>query len=171
MDRRVIRRHVLAAGAKLLSGAALASCGGQPASAPAAKPAGPVSGAIELLWSTEQVTQDFLEKDWIPNFKKENPQADVALTVVPGSWPELFQKIQVTSAAGTPPSLSRGKDYFTGDMARQGLVEPLGGPSRHPGPAYPRAPGTRLARPSAPTPAPAEPTARRSPFSSPGGAP
>ncbi|MGH2368538.1 MAG: ABC transporter substrate-binding protein, partial [Chloroflexota bacterium] len=42
-----------------------------------------------------------------------------------GSWDDLYQKIQVTNAAGTAPSLTRGKDYFTGDMASLGLVEPL----------------------------------------------
>jgi multiple sugar transport system substrate-binding protein len=104
---------------------ALAACGAQPATSPAAKPSGPVAGPIELMWSTEQTTQDFLDKDWIPNFKKENPQSDVTVTVVAGSWDDLFQKIQVTNAAGTPPSLSRGKDYFTGDMAAMGIVEPL----------------------------------------------
>ena len=121
----ISRRRFLGTAAASLGSGALAACGAAPTTAPAAKPAAPISGPIELLWSTEAVTQEFLEKDWIPNFKKENPQADVTLTVVPGSWPELFQKIQVTSAAGTPPSLSRGKDYFTGDMAQQGLVEPL----------------------------------------------
>src|SRR3712207_1932416 len=79
------------------------------------------------MWSNEQSTLDFLNADWIPNCKKENPQADVALTVVPGTWHDLFQKIQVSNAAGTAPTLTRGKDYFTGDMAAMGLVEPLDG--------------------------------------------
>ncbi|MDQ3699709.1 MAG: extracellular solute-binding protein, partial [Chloroflexota bacterium] len=49
----------------------------------------------------------------------------VTLTAIPGSWDDLYQKILVTNAAGTPPSIARGKDYFTGDLAQQGLVEPL----------------------------------------------
>ncbi len=89
------------------------------------KQSGPVTGPIELMWSNEQSTIDFLNAEWIPSFKKENPQADVTMTIVPGSWDDLYQKIQVTNAAGTPPSLSRGKDYFTGDMAALGIPEPL----------------------------------------------
>jgi multiple sugar transport system substrate-binding protein len=121
------RRTMTLAGGAGLGGALLAACGtgqegqgGQPATKAAA-----ASGAIELMWSNEQSTLDFLNADWIPNFKKENPQADVTLTVVPGSWDDLFQKIQVTNAAGTAPTLTRGKDYFTGDMAAMGLTEPL----------------------------------------------
>src|SRR6478736_4106883 len=125
MSRWISRRQVLETSTAGLAAAMLAACGAQQEASPAAKPSGPVTGPIELMWSTEQTTQDFLDKDWIPNFKKENPQSDVTVTVVPGSWDDLFQKIQVTNAAGTPPSISRGKDYFTGDMAAMGIVEPL----------------------------------------------
>jgi multiple sugar transport system substrate-binding protein len=126
MKVRVSRRQVVGGVAAGGGAALLAACGaaapsGQPQTA--AKAA--VSGTVELMWSNEQTTIEFLNGDWIPNFKKENPQADVTLTVVPGSWDDLFQKIQVTSAAGTPPTLSRGKDYFTGDMAAMNLAEPL----------------------------------------------
>ena len=131
MTLRRSRRDAIATGAGALGtlGAfALAACGapgGAASQGAPPKPSGPVSGPIELMWSTEPVTQEFLEQNWIPNFKKENPQADVSLNIVPGSWDELFQKIQVANAAGTSPSLTRGKDYFTGDMAAMGLVEPL----------------------------------------------
>ena len=131
MTLRRSRREAIATGAGAvgtLGAFALAACGapGSTASQGAPpKPSGPVTGPIELMWSTEAVTQEFLEQNWIPNFKKEHPQADVSLNIVPGSWDELFQKIQVTNAAGTSPSLTRGKDYFTGDMAAMGLVEPL----------------------------------------------
>ncbi len=124
MTRRVLRRDLLRGGATLAAGAALAACGGQQ-EGPAVKQSGPVTGPIELMWSNEQSTIDFLNAEWIPSFKKENPQADVTMTIVPGSWDDLYQKIQVTNAAGTPPSLSRGKDYFTGDMAALGIPEPL----------------------------------------------
>jgi multiple sugar transport system substrate-binding protein len=124
MGTGLTRRGVIAAGAGATGGVLLAACGA-PQQAATTKPSGPVQGPIELMWSVEASTQEFLEKDWIPNFKKENPQSDVTVNVVPGSWDDLFQKIQVTNAAGTPPSLSRGKDYFTGDMAHLGLVEPL----------------------------------------------
>ena len=124
------REAIAAAGAAVgaLGALGLAACGapgGTSAPDGAPKAAGPVNGPIELMWSTEPVTQEFLERDWIPGFKRENPQAEVSLNIVPGSWDDLFQKIQVSSAAGTPPSLTRGKDYFTGDMAALGLVEPL----------------------------------------------
>jgi multiple sugar transport system substrate-binding protein len=118
------RRNVLWTGSAGLGGALLAACGAAGSAQPATK-AVAATGAIELMWSNEQSTLDFLNADWIPAFKKENPQADVTLNVVPGSWDDLFQKIQVTSAAGTPPTLTRGKDYFTGDMAALGLPEPL----------------------------------------------
>ena len=118
------RRNVLWTGSAGLGGALLAACGAAGSAQPATKAAA-ATGAIELMWSNEQSTLDFLNADWIPAFKKENPQADVTLNVVPGSWDDLFQKIQVTSAAGTPPTLTRGKDYFTGDMAALGLPEPL----------------------------------------------
>src|SRR5215211_4174017 len=101
----------------------LAACSAAGGGEPAVKAA--ATGPIELMWSNEQSTVDFLNADWIPGFKRENPQADVTLNIVPGSWDDLFQKIQVTSAAGTPPTLTRGKDYFTGDMAALGLPEPL----------------------------------------------
>ncbi|HET7768828.1 MAG TPA: extracellular solute-binding protein, partial [Chloroflexota bacterium] len=117
------RRRVVGGGMASAAGGLLAACGAA-SSAPPAKAAA-VSGAIELMWSNEQSTLDFLNADWIPNFKRENPQSDVTLNVVPGSWDDLFQKIQVSSASGTPPTLSRGKDYFTGDMAALGLTEPL----------------------------------------------
>lgn len=117
------RRRFVAGGTTVAGGGLLAACGAA-TTAPATKAAA-ATGGIELMWSNEQSTLDFLNADWIPNFKKENPQADVTITVVPGSWDDLFQKIQVTTAAGTPPSLSRGKDYFTGDMAALGLTEPL----------------------------------------------
>jgi len=112
------------AGSAGAGGVVLAACGA--GGGPAAKAAA-VSGTIDLMWSNEQSTLDFLNADWIPAFKKENPQAEVTLNVVPGSWDDLFQKIQVTNAAGTPPTLTRGKDYFTGDMAAMGLTEPLDG--------------------------------------------
>ncbi len=120
---KLTRRGVVLTAGAGLGGVLLGACGGA-SPAPATKAAA-VSGQIDLMWSNEQTTLDFLNADWIPNFKKENPQADVTLTVVPGSWDDLFQKIQVTNAAGTPPSLTRGKDYFTGDMAAMGLTEPL----------------------------------------------
>ena len=126
MQSNLTRRGVvLAGGAGLgtLGPALLAACGG--GSTPAATQSAAISGPVELMWSNEQTTVDFLNADWIPNFKKENPQSDVTLTIVPGSWDDLFQKIQVTNAAGTPPTIARGKDYFTGDMAALGLVEPL----------------------------------------------
>jgi multiple sugar transport system substrate-binding protein len=126
MNGTVTRRSALASGAAL-GGAALAACAAPQGQGGPAKPAGPVAGPLELMWSTEQVTQDFLEQNWIPGFKREHPQIEMSLTIVPGSWDDLFQKIQVTNAAGTPPSLTRGKDYFTGDMAAMGLVEPLDG--------------------------------------------
>jgi multiple sugar transport system substrate-binding protein len=116
---------MLASAAAVAAAGVLAGCGAAGgATQPAAKAAA-ATGTIDLMWSNEQTTLDFLNADWIPSFKKENPQADVTLTVVPGSWDDLFQKIQVTSAAGTPPTLSRGKDYFTGDMAAMNLAEPL----------------------------------------------
>jgi multiple sugar transport system substrate-binding protein len=127
MNGTAVRRTVLAKGAGVVSGATVAACGAarEPASAP--KAGGAIAGTVELMWSNEQTTIDFLNRDWIPNFKKENPQVEFTLTIVPGSWDDLFQKIQVTNAAGTAPSLTRGKDYFTGDMAAMGLVEPLDG--------------------------------------------
>ncbi len=121
--RGMTRRHVVVTGLAAGGGGLLAACGAA-GNAPPTKAAA-VAGPIELMWSNEQSTLDFLNADWIPNFKKENPQADVTLNVVPGSWDDLFQKIQVSSASGTPPTLTRGKDYFTGDMAALGLTEPL----------------------------------------------
>jgi multiple sugar transport system substrate-binding protein len=118
------RRSALASGAAL-GAVALAACGAPQGQEGPAKPASPVAGPLELMWSNEQSTLDFLNADWIPGFKKEHPQAEVTLTIVPGSWDDLFQKIQVASAAGTAPTITRGKDYFTGDMAQMGLVEPL----------------------------------------------
>ncbi len=119
------RRTAVMRGAAGLGAVVLAACGGaQPGGTPPS-PSSPVAGPIELMWSNEQTTIDFLNNDWIPGFTKENPKASVTLTIVPGSWDDLFQKIQVTNAAGTPPALTRGKDYFTGDMAALGLVEPL----------------------------------------------
>ena len=44
--------------------------GGSPA---APEPAAPVSGAIDLMWSNEQTTLDFLSADWIPGFKRREP--------------------------------------------------------------------------------------------------
>src|SRR4051794_39939657 len=78
--------------AALLAACAAGGAGGgtQPAGQAAA------TGAIELMWSNEQSTLDFLNADWIPGFKRENPQADVTLDVVPGSWDDLYQKIQVS---------------------------------------------------------------------------
>src|SRR5436190_9148680 len=126
MIQMTTRRTALAMAGAALGGAALAACGGpQAASSPAVKQSGPIAGKLDVMWSNEQSTIDFLNNDWFPNFKKENPQIDFSLVVVPGSWDDLFQKIQVTSAAGTPPALTRGKDYFTGDMAAMDLVEPL----------------------------------------------
>jgi multiple sugar transport system substrate-binding protein len=125
MHPNVSRRAVLGAGVGAAGGAVLSACGAAGGQQAAPEPAAPVSGPIELMWSNEQTTLDFLNANWIPSFKRENPRSDVTLTVVPGSWDDLFQKIQVTNAAGTPPSLSRGKDYFTGDMAQMGLTEPL----------------------------------------------
>lgn len=127
MQRGISRRHMLELGATTAGGAVLVACGGAPGDGAAPKASGPVTGAVELMWSNETTTLEFLEKDWIPGYKREHPQSDVTLAVVPGSWDDLYQKIQVTSAAGTPPSLARGKDYFTGDMAALGLVEPLDG--------------------------------------------
>jgi multiple sugar transport system substrate-binding protein len=120
------RRACVALAAAGAPAALLAACAAGGAGG-GAQPAGQAAatGATELLWSIEQSTLDFLNADWIPGFKRENPQADVTLNVVPGSWDDLYQKIQVSSAAGTPPTLTRGKDYFTGDMAALGLPEPL----------------------------------------------
>jgi multiple sugar transport system substrate-binding protein len=120
------RRTLLVIAGATAPAALLAACspGGAGGGAQPAAPAA-ATGAIELMWSNEQSTLDFLNADWIPAFKRENPQSEVTLNVVPGSWDDLYQKIQVTSAAGTPPSLTRGKDYFTGDMAALGLSEPL----------------------------------------------
>jgi multiple sugar transport system substrate-binding protein len=127
MNRGMSRRRVLKGTTAGAGGLLLAACGAvqQSQTAQPAAKAAAISGPIELMWSTEQVTQDFVEKDWFVKFKQENPQVEMSLNVVPGSWPELFQKIQVTNAAGTPPALTRGKDYFTGDMAQMGYVEPL----------------------------------------------
>ncbi|HEX2186828.1 MAG TPA: sugar ABC transporter substrate-binding protein [Chloroflexota bacterium] len=125
MQAVVSRRSVLAGGGMAAAGLLAVACGPGAQSDGALKASGPVSGPIELMWSNETTTLEFLEQDWIPSFKREHPQADVTLAVVPGSWDDLYQKIQVTNAAGTAPSLTRGKDYFTGDMASLGLVEPL----------------------------------------------
>ena len=74
MNRRGLsRRGLLGASGAVVGGAALAACGAQPAADTAPKVAGPATGPVELMWSTEVTTQEFLEKDWIPNFKKENP--------------------------------------------------------------------------------------------------
>src|SRR5574341_1071693 len=118
MDGTMSRRWLLGAGSAGMGGALLAACGAAGQQPPAR--AAEVSGALELMWSNEQTTIEFLNNDWIPNFKKENPKVELTLTIVPGSWDDLFQKIQVTNAAGTAPTLSRGKDYFTGDMAQMG---------------------------------------------------
>lgn len=125
MNLGLSRRRLLGTGTVALGSTLLAACGAQSGGSAAPRVTGPVSGAMELMWSNEQTTKDFLEQDWIPTFKKEHPQLEFTLTIVPGSWDDLYQKIQVVNAAGTPPSITRGKDYFTGDMAALGLVEPL----------------------------------------------
>jgi multiple sugar transport system substrate-binding protein len=130
MSGAISRRRALGAGAGATAGVGVllaAGCGApQPAQeAPAGGRSAALSGPIELMWSNEQTTIDFLNADWIPRFKQEQPQVEVGLTIVPGSWDDLFQKIQVSNAAGTPPTISRGKDYFTGDMAAMGLTQPL----------------------------------------------
>ncbi|HEV2121622.1 MAG TPA: extracellular solute-binding protein, partial [Chloroflexota bacterium] len=127
MTMNVSRRQFVESMAVGGGAALLAACGASSPTSeqPKAAAKAAISGPLELMWSNEQTTLEFLNGDWIPNFKKENPQVEFTLTIVPGSWDDLFQKIQVTNAAGTPPTVARGKDYFTGDMAAMGLVEPL----------------------------------------------
>lgn len=117
----------MAATAGALS-AATAACGRpDAATGPAAPGRTEVAGTIEILWSTDQRTVPWMEQEWIPAFRSKHPRVEVTITQAGGGWDGLYEKIVITNAAGTPPTLARGKEYFTGDLAYQGVLEPLDG--------------------------------------------
>jgi ABC-type glycerol-3-phosphate transport system substrate-binding protein len=104
---------------------ALAGCN-RAGDTPQAQQAVEASGPIEILWPAEQRTITFLEQTWLPAFQREHPRIEPRLSTVGGGWDGLYEKMVVTNVAGTPPTLARGKEYFTGDLVYQGFLEPLG---------------------------------------------
>ncbi len=103
MQRGISRRHMLELGATTAGGAVLVACGATPGDGAAPKATGPVTGAVELMWSNETTTLEFLEKDWIPGFKREHPRSDITLAVVPGSWDDLYRRFR----SPAPPARHR----------------------------------------------------------------
>ncbi|MBI3973889.1 MAG: extracellular solute-binding protein [Chloroflexi bacterium] len=118
------RRGFIMRGGAAVGAAALAACG-EATAPPAAQAPSDVAGSMEILWPTDQRTVPFIEQQWIPAFRREYPKVDVSLTTVGGGWDGLYEKIIVTNAGGTPPTIARGKEYFAGDLGYAGILEPL----------------------------------------------
>jgi multiple sugar transport system substrate-binding protein len=124
-SRRAVLGRTLSAAAAAGATAALAACGRE-GGATSGRQAGQVgSGTVDILWPTDARTQEFIEREWIPGFRAEHPTVQVQITAAGGGWAGLYEKIVVTNASGTPPTVARGKEYFTGDLGYQGILEDL----------------------------------------------
>jgi ABC-type glycerol-3-phosphate transport system substrate-binding protein len=109
------RRAVLGAGAAG-AGAWLAACGGGAGQAPAATQTGPAT--IDLWMNADPVFEDLFNQELIPRYKPEAPQVTVNLVPVPGGWDAHYEKLLTANAAGTPPDLDRGKEFWAPTWAR-----------------------------------------------------
>lgn len=118
------RRAWLRTAGAMSATAVLAACG-QPGPGAPAKPTGPAT--IDFWLPADRVFEDLFNQELIPRFKQEAPQITVNLQPVPGGWDAHYEKLLTTSAAGTPPDLDRGKEFWAADLATVGALEALDG--------------------------------------------
>lgn len=149
-ERRLGRRGLLKIGVALAALPLLQACGGSapaspstppaPSSAPAAAPttasaapapaptaaaaSAPAAGAAVTLafWQIGgKPWQDFFDQTMHPGFYKQYPNIKIEQTML-GAWDDLYKKIIVSVAGGTPPDITRGKDFWFGDFASKGAL-------------------------------------------------
>src|SRR5690606_14610865 len=76
-----------------------------------------------LRWVTEYTDrQRVIYEDAIRRFTEKFPHVTVELVHPTGGWDGLWNHLVVSCAAGVPPDIVRGKDYFAQDLARIGCA-------------------------------------------------
>lgn len=81
---------------------------------------------VTLQWITEFTDrQRVIYEDAIRRFEEKFPHAKVDLIHPTGGWEGLWDHLVVSCAAGVPPDIVRGKDYFAQDLARMGCAMEL----------------------------------------------
>jgi multiple sugar transport system substrate-binding protein len=121
LTRRALTRT--ASGWAVAGTSVIAAACGTADSKPLSKELAPAT--VEYWLQANALFEGVFAQELIPRFKAEVPQVTVNMVPVPGSWELQYDKLLASHAAGTPPDLDRGREYWTGDLAGLGVIEPL----------------------------------------------
>jgi ABC-type glycerol-3-phosphate transport system substrate-binding protein len=92
---------------------------------PAAAAPGSKAGTILQFWlQGGRVWDDFYYKTLLPKYYQDHPGIELQITNL-GSWDDLYNKLVTAIAGGTPPDISRNKDFWTPDFASRGASDVL----------------------------------------------
>ena len=84
------------------------------------------SSKVKLeVWLNDNVaaTRDFLNKQMIPAFEKENPNITIKMVYI--NWERFYEKLTTSYAAGAPPDVIEPGGEDLGMMVKHGLARPL----------------------------------------------
>jgi multiple sugar transport system substrate-binding protein len=115
------RKFLTAAG---LSGM-LAACSRPYESTPATSQPERVAGTVDFWLPADPIFEELFGNRLIPAFQEAYPKVSVAITPVTGGWDVHYEKLLTAVAGGVPPDVTRGKEFWTADLAYRGALENL----------------------------------------------
>lgn len=146
LSRRSLMHGVVTFSTLLAVQAVVSSCGGSAPPAPSASagsgaqstvatagatsaPAGQASSSAQPVkidfWLLGGAPQGKIITDSLfADYKKSHPTTSLSLQMM-ASWPDLYQKLLTSMAGGTPPNMSRIKDYWTPQFGTPGSLVTL----------------------------------------------